>query len=404
MKLTSKAVAALMLPEGKDDHIEWDDDRPGFGYRLRKSGERVARSWVVQYRHAGQTRRMTLDSILSAEQARDQAKKILAKVALDQDPATEKKRRASADKFTFAAMGEEFLMAKEGTVRPRTLTEAKRYLQGSYFKPLHTMSVDAITRRDVAARLLVIGRESGSVTAARARSALSGMYAWARGQGLAETNPVVGTNRPKTAPPRDRVLTDQELGAIWNAAGDDDFGRIVRLLIATGQRRSEVGGIAFTELDLEHGTWTIPAARTKNGRQHTLPLSGLAQGIIESVPQQIGRDHLFGARAPRGFSAWASAKDDLDARLGNQFAPFVLHDIRRSVATRMCDLGILPHVVEQVLNHRSGHRRGPAGVYNRSPYEREVKAAMAAWDRHLRALIEGRDEKQRKVIPIRGGE
>jgi integrase len=339
---------------------------------------------------------MALGSILSAEQARDQAKKILAKVALDQDPATEKKRRASADKFTFAAMGEEFLMAKEGTVRPRTFTEAKRYLQGSYFKPLHTMSVDAITRRDVAARLLVIGRESGSVTAARARSVLSGMYAWAMGQGLAETNPVVGTNRPKTSPPRDRVLTDQEVVAIWNAAGDDEFGRIVKLLILTGQRRTEVGGMTWNELD--GGTWTIPAARTKNGRQHTLPLSGLAQSIIESVPPQIGRDHLFGARAPRGFCSWAPAKDDLDARLGDQVRPWTLHDLRRSFATRMCDLGILPHVVEQILNHHSGHRRGPAGVYNWSPYEREVRAALALWDDHIRSIIQGGG---RKVLPMR---
>ena len=106
MKLTAKAVTALMLPVGKTDAIFFDEDLPGFGYRLRQSGDKVARSWVAQYRHAGQTRRMTLNSILSAEQARDEAKKILAKVALGQDPATEKKRRASADRFIVAALAE----------------------------------------------------------------------------------------------------------------------------------------------------------------------------------------------------------------------------------------------------------------------------------------------------------
>src|SRR6516165_10080042 len=114
MKLTAKAVAALMLPSGKDDAIYFDQDMPGFGYRLRKSGDKVTRSWVAQYRHAGQTRRMTLNSILSAEQARDEAKKILAKVALGQDPATEKKRRVSADRFTFSALAKDYLAAKEG--------------------------------------------------------------------------------------------------------------------------------------------------------------------------------------------------------------------------------------------------------------------------------------------------
>jgi hypothetical protein len=138
MKLTSKAVAALMLPAGKDDHFEWDLDLPGFGYRLRKSGEKVNRSWVVQYRHAGQTRRMGLGSasVLSAEQARGEAKRILAKRNLGEDPATERKRRASADRFTFSALAEQYLAAKESEVRRRTFTEAQRYLQTSYFKPL----------------------------------------------------------------------------------------------------------------------------------------------------------------------------------------------------------------------------------------------------------------------------
>src|SRR5215472_9899644 len=152
-----------MLPEGKDDYIVFDQDMPGFGYRLRRSGDKVARSWVAQYRHAGQTRRMTLKSILSAEEARDEAKKILAKVALGQDPATEKKGRASADRFTFTALAEQYLAAKQPpVVRQRTLSEMQRYLRSSaYFGPLHNVPVDSVTRRDVAARVLVIGRENG---------------------------------------------------------------------------------------------------------------------------------------------------------------------------------------------------------------------------------------------------
>src|SRR5262245_4148159 len=229
MKLDAKPVAALKL-DGKTDSIFFDDAMPGFGYRLRASGSEVRKSWVVQYRRAGATRRMLLGSaeVLSAEQARSAAKKALGAVALGQDPQKEKTTRRSADKFTLAAMVEEFLLAKEGTVRPRTFTEARRYLQGVYFKTLHSMPVDQITRRDVAARVLVITRESGARTAVAARGALSELFAWGMGQGLVEHNPVIGTNRPKTSRPRDRVLSDQELAAVWNAAGDDDFGRILR--------------------------------------------------------------------------------------------------------------------------------------------------------------------------------
>jgi len=406
MKLTSKAVTALMPPPGKTDAIFFDDDLPGFGYRLRQSGDKVGRSWVAQYRHAGQTRRITLGSasVLSAEQARGEAKRILAQAALRQDPASERKRRASADRFTFFHLAEQYLAAKQPPeVRRRTFSEMKRYLQSSaYFGPLFSVPIDAITRRDIAARVLIIAQKNGQVAAARARTALSAMFTWAMESGLAETNPTIGTAKPKTPPSRARVLSDQELVAIWKATSDEtDFNRIVRLLITTGQRRSECGGFASTELDLARETWTIPAARTKNGREHSLPLGSLALDVIRSTPPIVGRDLLFGARTQRGFTSWAEHKKALDARLGDQFRPWVLHDLRRTCATRMCDLGVEPHVVEEVLNHQSGTRRGVSGVggvYNKSRYARAVQNAVEAWDRHLRALIEGGDER-RKVIP-----
>jgi integrase len=399
MKLDSKTVTGLGLPEGKADVIHFDDALSGFGYRLRESGDHIRKSWVVQYRRAGATRRLLLGSaeVLSADQARAAAKKVLAEIALGGDPQAEKATRRSADKFTLAAVVEEFLAEKDGTVRPRTFTEARRYLAGPYFRPLHAMPADQIARRDVAARLLTIARERGAPTAARARSALSELYSWAMGQGLVEASPVVGTNRPKIAPPRDRVLSDQEIVAVWNGVGDDDFGRIVKLLVLTAQRRTEVGGIPWRELDLERGTWTIPSGRTKNGREHTLPLPPLALDIIRNIPRVVGRDYLFGPRAA-GFTSWNRSKKILDRRLGDQVGPWRLHDLRRSAATRMCDLGVAPHVVEQILNHHSGHRGGVAGVYNRSSYQREVRAALALWNDHIRSIIEG---GERKIVAMK---
>ena len=160
--------------------------------------------------------------------------------------------------------------------------------------------------------------------------------------------------------------------------------------------------MCWSEIDIEHGTWIIPATRAKNGHEHTLPLGSLALEIIRSVPQIVDRDVLFGARTNRGFTGWAEYTRELRTRLGDQVkSSWTLHDLRRTCATRLCDVGIEPHHVEALLNHR-GHKAGVAGVYNKSKYQRAVQHAVETWDNYLLALIEGRDEPN--VIPFRGGE
>ena len=399
MKLNSKTIAGLKLPPGKADVIMFADDLPGFGLRLRASGERVLRSWVCQYRRGGATRRLLLGSadVLGVEQARAAAKKAMAKIALGEDPQADKADRRAKDEHSLRAMIGEYLAHKESRVRPRTFIETRRYLTSGHFKALHTLPVDAITRRDVATRLVAITREHGSITAARSRATLSAFFVWAMTMGIVEVNPVIGTARPQDAEPRDRVLADAELAAIWKACRDDDFGRITRLLALTGCRRTEVGGMAWGELDLERATWTVPASRTKNHRAHTLPLLPMVLAIVESVPRMVGREQLFGVRGSNGFTRWSAAKRDFDTRVG--VTDWRLHDLRRTAATRMADLGVQPHIVEAVLNHHSGHRAGTAGVYNRSIYEREVRAALALWADHVRALVEG---GERKIVPLRG--
>jgi integrase len=392
MKITARTIAGLKLPGGKNDAIYFDDDVPGFGIRLRVSGAQVRRSWVAQYRRFGRTRRVLLGSaeLLNVEQARAAAKKVLARVTLGHDPQAEKIARRQKDTHSLKGIVADYLAFKQRTVRPRTYGEIVRYLTGHFFKPLHNIPIDQITRKDVAARLTKITLENGSITASRARIALSGFYAWAMGQGLAEANPVIGTTRPQEAKPRERVLDDDELARVWKACSDDAFGKVIRLLILTGARRAEVGGMRWSELDLERGTWVIPAERVKNGRQHTLPLTPLAISIIESVPRRVGRDHLFGTRSDGGLSHW-HAKAKLDQRLAIKL--WRVHDLRRTLATRLCDLGVAPHVVEQILNHQSGHRAGIVGVYNKSVYANEVRTALALWGDHVRNLVEGRGRK-----------
>src|SRR5262249_11694482 len=145
-------------------------------------------------------------------------------------------------------------------------------------------------------------------------------------------------------------------------------------------------------------SWTIAALRAKNGRAHTLPLPSMALEIIRSVPARVGRDHLFGERSDRGFTEWALKKHDLDAKLGESVRPWKLHDLRRTAATGMADIGVQPHIIEAVLNHISGHKVGVAGIYNRSSYEREVKAALALWNDHVRSITA--EGGGRKILPL----
>jgi integrase len=397
MRLDGKSVAALKL-DGKTDVIFFDDTLPCFGYRLRLSHDRskVLRSWVVQYKRAGATRRVLIGSaeVLSAEVARTAAKKVLARVHLGEDPAADRRERREKDKLSLRSQVDDYLAIKAREVRPTTLREVTRYLSGTYFKPLHGMAVDKVSRKDIASRLVVISREHGGTVAAKARDAIGAFFVWAMQNGVAESNPVIGTRKPQTNKPRERVLSDDELVSIWRACKDDDYGRIIRLLILTAARRAEIGGMAWGELDLERATWTLPAGRSKNGRAHALPLMPTVLDIIKGVPRMVSRDQLFGARSEDGFASWDKGKIALDARSGvSNWTP---HDIRRSVATRMADIGVQPHIIEQVLNHQSGHKSGPAGIYNRSNYERDVRNALALWEDHIRTLVAG---GARKVLP-----
>jgi integrase len=405
MQMDAKAIARLELPAGKTDVIYFDRDLAGFGLRLRASSDgQVRRSWIAQYRSKGRTRRIRIGSAqtLTPEEARKAARKVLAKVELGEDPAADRDAGRLKATRSLRSVIEKYLEDVKPRLRPNSFRSIQLYLKGSaYFGPLHSTTITEVALSDVAARIGTIKRASGSTTAARARSALSAVYTWAAGEGLLgahPVNPVAWTNKPDVGKPRERVLSDSELAAIWAACVDDGDGRVTKLLMLTAARRHEVGGMRASEIDVVKGTWSLPKERTKNQRAHVLPLPPLALAIIESVPRRVGRDHLFGERAETGFSRWAQCKTELDARLGDKVGPWRFHDLRRTTATRMCDLGIAPHVVEQILNHVSGHRRGIAAVYNRSSYEREVRAAVALWADHVRAITEG---GARKVVAMR---
>jgi integrase len=340
MKLTADSVAALKMPAGKLDHIEWDDSLPGFGVRLRGKTKR----WAVQYRVGKQQRRESLGDVrkVKLEDARKIARQRFAQVELGSDPAAERaqaRAAANAPQLTFASVVARYLAAKEDVLRPNTFKAAKRYFTAQW-KPFADRPIDSIKRADVAARLQEIIKTNGRTSAARARGNLSTLFFWAMREGLcqSESNPVITTHDPDEGiMPRDRVLTDRELALVWRESGDGTFGSIVKLLILTGCRREEIGALKWSEIDLDTGMMTIPGTRTKNHRTLTLTLPGAAIAILQSIPRQEGRDNVFGIR--RGpFVGWGYAKLALDNRItiaerGKQLPRWVLHDLRRTMRT-----------------------------------------------------------------------
>jgi integrase len=386
MRFTRQTVAAVTPPPGKPYVIVWDEALPGFGLRVNEGG---SRQWVVQYRAAGKTKRETLGraNTLSLDDARKRAKETLARVHLGGDPHAEKKEAKVRAAITFERIVSQYLKRAKTRLKPRPYNEIERYLT-RYWRPLNAIPIHKIYRANVAARIGEIADEHGAVSSNRARTALSTLFTWAMGEGLAENNPVIGTNKATEEISRDHVITDAELAAIWRACRDDDYGRAVRLLMLTAQRRDEVGALEWIELNLDAALWSIPKERTKNRLPHEVPLSGAAISILLDTPRRDGRSLLFGAREG-GFQGWSWAKTAMDERIaasGVKVRPWRLHDLRRTAATRMGDLGVLPHAVEAVLNHVSGHKAGVAGIYNRATYAKEKREALNAWADHVTGL------------------
>ena len=396
MKLTQPIANGLTLPAGKTDAIYFDDDMPGLGLRLRAGGKRA---WIYQYQIGSKQRRMTLGTVpaLTLGAARKTASELHARVRLGEDPATARDQRRRQAGDTVEAMLRLYMPEKKSSLSPRSIPEVERHLL-TYAKPLHGMAVASITRRDISTLSTALAASAGNATANNTRASLSTFFGWCVTRGLIEENPVRGS-RIAEEKARTRVLTIPELAAVWRACDQVDicngaYTAIVRILILTGLRREEIGGLRFDEI--RDDRIELPPSRIKSRRAYTIPLSGPARAILQpwvarsaTVPAPDS-PFVFGSHP---FVSWSLGKRMLDEALaaaGVPPAPWTLHDIRRSVATGLGEhLGIPPHVVEAVLNH-SGHKQGIVGVYNRATYEQEKRAALIAWADHVMAATQDR--------------
>jgi integrase len=406
IKLTATSIGSIKVPGNGAEIIVYDTEIPGFGVRVRKAG---SRNFVFTYRFAGHNKRMTLGSAVK-EAFPDIRKRVLelqAQVRLGKVPGAERDNNRAQAADTFKAISDRFLALYQTAVQPATYSETERYLLKTA-GTLHSRPIATITRRDIAevlsaAAAHVTKGNGGSVTANRCRAALSTLFSWAMKEGIVEQNPTIGTHmRAETK--RARTLVDPETGAmpelvrVWKALDDSLFSDIVRLLILTGQRRDEIGGLRWPELDEGLTRIKLPETRTKNGIPHLVPLSEVARKIVARQHRIVGQDCVFAVRGQRGFTPWDACKKLLDTKLPG-LDHWVLHDLRRSTATALSLICKQPpHVVEAVLNHQSGSKRGVAGIYNLNTYLPEKTAALTLWSEHLMSAVSG---EPAKVVPLR---
>lgn len=391
IRFTDAFVRKLALPAGKTDHIQWDPDLPGFGVRLRPGKA----SFIVQYRIGTDQRRKSLGDVrkLTVEDARSVARKRFAQIELGVDPDAEEEQRRveqASDALTFEKAVVRYLEARQPKMARNTYIAADRYLS-RHCGPIQKKPVAKVTFKDIADLIRDLIEKHGETSAARARSALATFFVWAMRQAMTQTNPVIGTENPiEGKAPRDRVLNDDEIRAIWQNCADDEFGKIIRLLFLTACRRDEIGCLRWPEVDLPAGKMALPKERTKSKRPHALTLPATAVAILGSIRRRNSRDTLFGGGA-NGFNAWSYSTLALNGRIttaaGKALAPWRIHDVRRTVRTRLGKLGVLPHIAELVLNH-TGHKSGIGGVYDHHDYEPEITAALAKWEAHLLAIVE----------------
>lgn len=391
--LTTRAVDALKADPDKRIEVP-DPALSGLYLVIQKSG---AKSWALRYRFGGKPAKLTLGRwpIMGVAEARGAATDALEEIHHGRNPAEAKKAakvEASTDTERDRLSNVIDLFMKRHASRNRRGDDVLAMFRREIMDKWGDRDIHSITKRDVIEVLDGVVDRGSPVTANRLRAHLNTLFNWAKGRDVIEANPLDGIKPPAPEKPRNRVLTDDEIRLFWSACDGlgYPFGPIYRLLLLTGQRLREVAEMSWREVGGD--IWTLPDARSKNADEHTVPLSAEALAVLETLPRISGR-YVFtttGNSAVSGFTRAKERVDKLMAEASSDPIPaFTIHDLRRTAATGMAGLRFPPHVVEAVLNHRSGTRRGVSGIYNRFDYADEKRAALDAWARYVIQLVDG---------------
>lgn len=397
--------------------IYWDAQVPGFGIRVTdRSVDENKGAFVLVTRFPGSSnpapRRIGDYPAMSLAKARQIAREWREDIRQGIDPKVkeaarqrqEERRRAD----TFAAAFEQFSDDHLSTLR--TGKVVKGVIAKHVMPKWGSRPISEIRRADVNDLIRNL-RKDMPIGANRVLAYLKKFFVWAADQELIEASPAAAVKRPSKEIKRDRVLTDWEIRAIWQACGElGAFGRAFKLMLATGQRRSEVGAMTWSEVDRQQNVWTLARERTKADRAHEIPLSDLALSIVEESPRfgefvfSTGRSapaQAGGTAKPVAVSGWSKAKSALDklaldkARALTEgsgedvpaaIADWHLHDLRRTAATHLARLGVDQVVIAKVLNHAENE---VTAVYDRHRYDAEKRRALDLWAQRLTAIVEG---------------
>jgi integrase len=409
IQLTDRSLKALRPAPDGQRAVVWDALVPGMAVRVSGKGKR---SFYAVKRRTGQPQPswvlLGAYPIMTLAEARAKAREALLALAEGHDPAcqaeAERRAREEAERrreaSTFGAIAEDFI--RRHATPLRSGKETAGIIRRELVPAWGSRPIADITRRDVIK--LVEGifdrggdkpppgsrRKAGGPYAARhALSAARKLFNWAVGRDLLATSPCdrVKAGELHGAPEaRDRVLTDGELRAVWAAAEATPYpyGPLVQMLILTGQRRDEVAGARWGEVDLRRALLTIGAERMKAKAGHAVPLTPAAVAILEGLPRFAAGDFVFsGQTGARPFSGFSKAKVRLD-RFAGGIAPYTLHDLRRTVRTRLAQLGVTPFIGELVICHT---QKGVHAVYDLHRYTDEKREALERWERGLLAIL-----------------
>jgi integrase len=401
-KITVKGLAKLKKAD--TDQFLWDEELPGFGVKLTKAGRR---SYILQYRTGGRgspTKRYVIDpsGLMAPEEARGIAKELLVEIGQGGDPASE---RAQGKLRTIEALIDGFEKSREEKGR-RSSGDMAKLLRRELLAGWGARAAVDIRRSDVSLLLDGIKTRGHAQTANKLRRVMHAMFKWALAREWVRANPVAGIEAPAEEVSRDRVLTDAELAEIWHACADlpAAWDAAVKVLILTGQRRNEVGGLLKEELDLPGALWTIKAERSKNGIADLTQLAPQVVAVLAGLPKFEKCPYALTNDGRRPIGGWSQLKTDLDSAILERrkqaakaagldpekvepMKPWTLHDLRRTAATGMAALGIMPNIIDRVLHH-SRKRRGIIAVYDRHEYAAERRDALVRWAAKVDALVE----------------
>jgi integrase len=290
----------------------------------------------------------------------------------------------------------------------RTGREVARVLNREVVSRWKGRGLSEISKADVHELLDAIVDRPAPIQANRVLAYLNKLCRWAMSRGIIERNPCDGLERPAQETSRDRVLDDRELALLWKAADrvGGPFAPVVKLLILTGQRKSEIAEGRWSEIDLDAKVWSLPPERVKNKRPHTIPLAPPALDVMASLPRIGAGSLMFTTNGKNAISGFSRAKRNLDSAVaalneGEEIAPWAFHDIRRSVASGLQRLGIALHVIEKVLNHASGSFAGIVSTYQRHEFEPEKRGALNRWATHVERIVAAGSEA--KALELRPG-